>query len=316
MPRVARRPARISRPDRQARRQRSVRDRARRRRRRCRCARRRCRPRAEGPRRRRFLRAGVTMRLLVTRAGARRRAHRRRLARARPRGDGWRRCCASSRSIAQLRGRAYGAVVMTSANAARAVASHPRLRRSSHCRCSRSAATPPRRRAPPAFATCIRADGDEADLAALVRTRCGDAARRSSISPARIAPAISTLAALRRAGRDRGGLSRGRGRALSAAGRGGAGAASSTACCIFPAAAREAYLDCAARRRHSPQRAAHRCIIVCPAQVAEPLAAAGAAPSDRAAPRRGGLDRSRRRRLEWLVDCRGLDPAMPLHLPA
>ena len=75
----------VSRPDRQARRQRGGRSRARGRRRRRGGARRRCRQRAQAARRRRFLRAGVRRAPARHPAGARRRAHRAGLARTRPR---------------------------------------------------------------------------------------------------------------------------------------------------------------------------------------------------------------------------------------
>ncbi len=81
----------------------------------------------QAPRRRRFLRAGVTMRLLRHPARARRRAHRRGAARARPRGDGGAAAARRADRDADLGGGpAWRAVVMTSANAARALAAHPR----------------------------------------------------------------------------------------------------------------------------------------------------------------------------------------------
>jgi uroporphyrinogen-III synthase len=67
---------------------------------------------------------------------------------------------------------AYGAVLMTSANAARALASHPRL-------AALPALAVGRRTAEAARAAGFRdvrsADGDKADLAALVRTQCAGA---------------------------------------------------------------------------------------------------------------------------------------------
>ena len=56
----------------------------------------------------------------------------------------------------ELPQRRYAAVVMTSANAARAVSRHPRLAQLCRCRCSPSGGTPLRRRAPPDLAMCMR----------------------------------------------------------------------------------------------------------------------------------------------------------------
>ena len=128
---AARRRAALSRPDRQARRQRGGRNRARRRRRRRGGARRRCRGRAQGSApvpissRRCEACASSSPGRSPTASAPRRPCARA----ATP--SCWRRCCAPSRSRSRCPDQAFSAVVLTSANAARAVAAHPRPARSS-----------------------------------------------------------------------------------------------------------------------------------------------------------------------------------------
>ena len=134
----------------------------------------------------------------------------------------WRRCCAWKRVDREFPNGPYGAVVMTSANAARAIARHPQRDQLT----ALPAFTVGRHTAEAAraagFGDVRSADGDKNDLVALLRDRLGGG--RMPLLYLAGEDRAGDLAGMRRAGGDRGGLSRGQGRALSAGGRGGAGA--------------------------------------------------------------------------------------------
>ena len=215
-------------------------------------------------------------------ARARRRAHRGGLARARPRRAGGAAAADGDRSISRSRRTDLGAVVMTSANAARAIARHPRRASSPRSPASPSAATPPRPPVRPASAMsappmatgtisshcCAGMRGDS--LAASLPGRRGPRRRSRRCRRAGVVTAVvyRAVKAERFPPTVEAALAR---RALDGV-------------LHFSRRSAEAYLECAGARRPRSTARSRRCISACRTQVAEPLAAAGAAPI-RVAPR-------------------------------